>query len=56
MQVPNNDSIFGRTAQHFLYCLLQILLTFNEVVVSFAPAVAVAGGEDANRLFVGLQR
>lgn len=30
------------------------LPTLNEVVVSFAPAVAVVGGEDANRLFVGL--
>lgn len=34
---------------------LSIQLTLDEVVVGLAPGVTVVGGQDANRLFIGLK-
>lgn len=35
---------------------LSTQLTLDEVVVGLAPGVTVVGGQDANRLFIGLKR
>lgn len=37
------------------FAFLSIRLTLDKVVVSFAPSVTMVGGQNANRLFVGLK-